>query len=152
MSKAAKYFGREGNPLTRAEWEVHRLDRSYWCVREYDNGAVFLRLIWMGLVIDPVNTWPDCWPIFKLEVGNYDSVGVLRKDPIMSGKTFAAEDEAVSAYEEFLKTWTNSHEGEDGFVEEDNAYTPPPPPDLDAPMTETANIKLGIMDDGVGAW
>lgn len=151
MSKVG-YFNRQGEEVTKAEWETLQFRKDYWCVREFDNGRVELRIVWKGIVPNPRDSWPDCYPIFRMECFNYMTPLDRSPDPIMHNKTFATEVDAVQAYETFLERWTDSHREGDDFIEEENIYTPAPEPDLDAPMTDTTNVKLGIEDDGIGAW
>lgn len=149
----AKFFSKDGTPLQRVEWNRLQGDRSYRTVREYDNGEVWVALIWHGKVDDPT-VFRDCWKMFSLSVGNYNAAGELKPDPVENGKTFANEKDGIAAYEAFLERWTASHRNTDGeFEEEDNTLTPPPPPDPDAPTTDAsavASVRLG--DDDVGAW
>lgn len=149
----AKYFGRDGRPCQRVEWNRLRSDKNYATVREYDNGQVYVKLEWVGAV-DDTSTFRDCWKMFQLVVGNYTATGEIKPDPVENGKTFAYEVDGIKAYEDFLERWTASHRNADGeFEEEDNSLTPPPPPDPDAPSSDVAQIKGIDLDDGdIGAW
>lgn len=143
------YFDRQGIRMTREEWCAKQTDSSYRIVREYDNGSVFLRLMWNGrLTNKEADTFRDCWPLFQLVAGNYDSTGTLRRDPNFDGESFPNEESALKAYETFLETWTECERKDDGkFVEVDNDLAPPPPPDPDEP---TSVIK-GMPSD-FAAW
>jgi hypothetical protein len=148
MSKIS-YFGRDGRQIQKSEWARLRANGEYRVVRKYDNGAVFVELEWLGEVRDAANLFKDHYPLFMLNVINYDAVGNLRRDPVDNGKTFATERDGIEHYEAFLERWTNSHRDENNvLVEEDNIHTPPPPPDPDAPSSEVSSIKLGADDDG----
>lgn len=149
----AKYFGKDQRQLQQVEWNRLRCNKDYAVIREYDNGQVYVRLEWLGS-IDDVTVFRDCWKMFQLIVGNYNANGEIKPDPVENLKTFAYEDEAVKAYEDFLERWTASHRNADGeFEEEDNELTPPPPPDPDAPSSDVANVKGVDLGDGdIGAW
>lgn len=143
------YFDRQGIRISKAEWTHKSNDASYRILREYDNGSVFLRLIWNGRMLPKdIDTVRDCWPLFQMVAGNYDSKGNLRRDPNLDGEIYAYEAEALQAYEEFLEMWTDSRRKEDGgFEEVGNDLAPPPPPDPDEP---TSVIK-GMPSD-FAAW
>jgi len=149
------YVTREGIKLgSLAEWKKLREDKSYVEVRAYDNGDVRAILEWNGRV-DDASVFRDCWPVFKLMVGNYAADGSLWPDPVEYGKTFPTEEAGIAAYEAFIERWTASRRDAEGaLVEEDNNLTPtppPPPPNPDAPASEVTAIK-GMEDDDVGAW
>lgn len=146
-----KYFGRDGRPCQKFEWQRLRSDKSYATIKEYDNGQVYVKLEWVGEITDP-SVFRDCWKMFRIIVANYDADGSARPDPVENLKTFAYEKDGIAAYENFLERWTASHRSGDGeLVEEGNYLTPPPPPNLDAPVSDVAKIK-GLEDDDIGAW
>lgn len=149
----AKYFGRDGRPCQRSEWSRLRGDKSYAVIREYDNGQVYVKLEWLG-VIDDITVFRDCWKMFQLVVGNYTATCDLKPDPVENGKTFAYEKDGIKAYEDFLERWTASHRNADGeFEEEDNSLKPPPPPNPDAPSTDVSEISsVCLGSDDVGVW
>jgi hypothetical protein len=144
------YFDREGDAVSPQLWKEKQADKAYKHLKAFDNGSVLVTLDWNGKVNDPANSWRDSWAVFVLNVINYDSQGVGRPDPIMDGKTFPYEEDAVKAYEDFLVSWTESHRvtngvtGEDELVEEGNRLVPDAPPDPNRPAT--------AVDDDVGAW
>lgn len=149
----AKYFGRDGRPCQLVEWKRLRGDKEYTVIKEYDNGQVYVKLEWVG-AIDDITVFRDCWKMYQIVVGNYNATGDLKPDPVENLKTFAYENQAIKAYEDFLERWTASHRNVEGeFEEEDNSLTPPPPPDPDAPSSDVAQIKGIDIDDGdIGAW
>lgn len=141
------YFDRDGNRIDKASWAQRQNDPHYRILREYDNGSVFLRLMWNGrLTKVEKDAWRDTWPLFQIVVGNYDSKGSLVRDPVMDGETYACESDAIKAYEEFLETWTESHRKDDGtFKEIGNDLAPPPPPDPDVPASEIKGVPSGFV-------
>jgi hypothetical protein len=146
------YYDREGDAISHALWKEKRADAAYTMLKEFDNGSVRVTLEWTGKVTDPTNSWRDTWALFTLGVLNYDSTGTPREDPLMHGKTFSEEEDAVKAYSKFLTDWTESHmetngvTGEEELVEEGNVLAPAIPDDPNRPTTELDD------DDGVGAW
>lgn len=150
MSKVG-YSKRDGQPCTKAEWSDLRKDLSYCSVRQFDNDIVRVEVKWHGLVRDPQNLFRETYPLFMLNVYNYNSFGDRVVDPVESGKTFPTEEAAVAFYEKFVERWSESYVDDGVLVEVGNSLAPPPPPNLDAPSSEVASIK-GIEDDGCGAW
>lgn len=150
------YFNKDGARIAAEDWSILTKESGYSNVMEYDNGAVRVRVTWVGKVVSIESLFPDMYKVFRLDVYNYNAVGGLVSDPVSNGKWFPNKDAAIKAYEEFLVQWTASHKNEEGeFVEEDNFFAPPPPPppppSPDAPLSDLATIK-GVEDDGVGAW
>jgi len=146
---ATKHLDRMGREITKSEWLEKRGDPAYKIVKEFDNGFCNVTLEWIGEIRNCQNLFDYCYPVFEMQVWNYDGNKVPRQDPVDSGKTFANERDALAYYEEFLTRYAGCRMeedqfGEKTFVEEGNVLTPPPPPDLNVPVTET--------DDEVGAW
>ena len=75
------YVGKDVIRMQRAEWTRLSQDKSYWCVREFDNGEVYVCAKWRGKVDGAENYFPSMYPTFMLVVGNYDAGGNLREDP-----------------------------------------------------------------------
>lgn len=149
--KTIGYFSRNGLSISQEQYQSFAADPSYVRVKSFDNGVVRVLLRWIGLVRKLDNYFPGEMPIFEMAVWNYNSSGVMVEDPL-SGKTYSNEEDAIKAYEAFLESWTESGRDENGvFVEEENEFTPPPPPNLDAPDSDVKKL-VGIEDDGVGAW
>ena len=148
----ANYYDREFHRIPFDKWKALRRDSEYCTVRLYDNGSVKVFAKWLGMVENPNSTFPEYYPIFRLNVENYGSNGLLRYDPVEHGKMFKTENLVVAAYERFVERWTESYSDENGnFVEADNLLTPPPPPNPDAPDSDFSSVK-GINIDDVGAW
>lgn len=150
-----KYFDRELNPITQSQWMEHMSDDSYRIVRQFDNGKVLVKLFWQGNVTpkEMANLMPEYYPIFKIQVLNYNSVGVPINDPVDDGKTFGDESSANEFINNFLIKYTTSHwdgaeEGQGNFIESDNRLAPAPPPNLDAPSDKAIE---GLTDE-IGAW
>lgn len=143
------YFNRDGHRIDAAKFQELQADPAYTMLKEFDNGAVRVRLVWLGKVSDREHsTWRDTWPLFTMSVWNYTAEGKLVPDPVANGQTFASEHEALNAYEEFLITWADCEIGDNGnLIEKDNLLAPPPPPDPDKPASE---FKLD--DDNDAAW
>ena len=144
-----QYYDREGRRITLATWRDLQAKTDYQQIREYDNGAVRLRLVWLGKLTDQqAQSFRDTWPLYTISVWNYNDQGKLVPDPVEDGKTFAHEGEAINAYEEFLINWTDSEVTDDGkLIEADNLLAPPPPPDPDRPATE-----FTLDEDNDAAW
>lgn len=144
-----KYFDREGNRIDAARWSELQAQPDYALIKEYDNGAVRLRLVWVGRITDKDwQSFRDTWPLFTISVWNYTAEGKLVPDPVANGETFANECEALNAYEEFLIHWAEAEIDDNGkLIEKDNLLAPPPPPDPDKPASE---FKLD--DDNDAAW
>jgi hypothetical protein len=154
MSNAGyKYIDRQNRNIEHGAWLNLLADEKYRIVREFDNGVVQIRLIWVGKLNRlQHSSFRDTWPVYEMRVMNYRANGTLAADPVEDGKTFPHEDAAVAAYEEFLVQWTECEfDDEDKFVEVDNHLAPPPPPDPDAP-TSTAEEVKGLPDDLGAAW
>jgi len=147
---ASFYYDRTGRPMSLAEWKLKSEDEDYRLIRNFDNGVVKARLVWLGKLSSiEKSSFRDTWPLFSINVWNYGSDGQLRVDPNMSGQTFAHEQNAIDCYEDFLLTWTDCDRDDDGkFFEVDNIYTPPPPPDPNKP----ADVKIEGLTDDFGAW
>lgn len=146
---AVAYIDREGRLINQAAWNAHRADHAYTIVREYDNGVVNVKVEWKGRVTDYGQVYPEFHKVFGLVVKNYTADGSLALDPVEQGRTFPTEAAAVKFYEEFLVQWTDCEKDDNGeFIEADNALTPPPPPNPDAPAIEPDAPELG----DVGAW
>lgn len=144
------YYDRDGRPMSETEWKRKSEDESYRLIRNFDNGVVMARLVWLGKLTNmQKSSFRDTWPLFAIRVSNYGSDGVLRPDPNLDDETFAYEQNAIDCYEDFLLTWTECDRNDDGkFVEVDNIYTPPPPPDPNKP----ADVKIEGLTDDFGAW
>lgn len=144
-----QYYDREGRRISLLTWQNHQANTSYSLLREYDNGAVRVRLVWLGKLMDrEAQSYRDTWPLFTISVWNYNDQGRLVPDPVEDGKTFAHEQEAINAYEEFLINWTDSTVNDEGkLIEADNLLAPPPPPDPDKPSTE-----FTLDEDNDAAW
>ncbi|MFT4064327.1 hypothetical protein [Paraburkholderia sp.] len=144
------YFNKEGDAIPLSQWRELQADRSYSVLKEYDNGSVNVTLRWHGRVPDPTNSWRESWPMFVLNVSNYDSAGVARPDPVADNKTFYEQDDALRYYTNFIAKWTESRmeknemTGEMELIEEGNILVPEAPPDPNRPATE--------VDDDIGAW
>lgn len=146
------YYDREGFKISRERWSEFGNDDDYCTVRAFDNGAVKVTLVWLGRVDTLKDQWDFMYPIFRLNVANYNSNGELVADPVDDGKTFRLEREGIEAYEAFVAKWTESYLDDDGeLVEVDNDIAPPPPPNPDAPASDVASVK-GVEIDDVGAW
>ncbi len=146
------YLNRQGMNIDHATWLKLLGDESYRIVREFDNGVVQIRLIWVGkLSRVQRQSFRETWPVYEMRVMNYKADGSLAADPVEDGKTFPDEESGIKAYEEFLLTWTDcERDDENKFVEVDNHLAPPPPPDPDAP-TSTEGVK-GLPEDLGAAW
>ncbi len=151
MSKTL-YINADGAHITKEAWQERRSDSEYCTVKRFDNGKVLVEVEWVGEVKNYQNLWPADYPVFRLTVANYRENGEAVPDPVFDDTSFPDKDFAIQAYTNFLSHWTESGVNEDGVFEEvDNIYTPPPPPNFDAPTSDLSTIK-GIEDDGVGAW
>lgn len=145
-----KYFSRDGKDIDHAQWYELRKDKDYCNVRKFQNDKVMAEIVWSGMVIDPDNTFTEYYKNYVIYVCNFGSDGKARPDPILNGTYYPNEEVAVTAYEKFLIKWTASHIDENGnFIDVDNEAKPPPPPNLDAPMTSVTSINLGAGDDGL---
>jgi hypothetical protein len=142
-----RYFSRNSIPISVDQYEEYCKDEDYVNVRRFDNSEVRAILKWIGVVRNPGNYFSGDMPIFELGFWNYDSGGALREAP-ESGVKFCYEADAIQAYENFLLRWTDSEREDDKLVERDNIYAPPPPPNLDAPESDLAEI-IGVGDDGM---
>jgi hypothetical protein len=144
----ARYFDREGRRIDAAAWAELQKKPEYVLLKEYDNGAVRVRLVWIGKISEKEHSsFRDTWPLFSMGVWNYTDTGALVPDPVSNGETFANESDALTAYEDFLITWTDSQMGEKGLIEVDNNLAPPPPPNPDLPATE-----FRLDEDNDAAW
>lgn len=144
----ARYFDREGRRIDAAAWAELQKKPEYVLMKEYDNGAVRVRLVWIGKITEKQHSsFRDTWPLFSMGVWNYTDTGALVPDPVSNGETFSNESDALTAYEDFLITWTDSQMGENGLIEADNNLAPPPPPDPDKPTTE-----MVLDEDNDAAW
>ena len=143
------YFDREEKKISRQKWDELRTQRSYYTVREFDNGVVNVRIEWVGRITNfEYSSFPETWPLYRLHVENYDATGQRRPDPNYDDSTYPIEDMAIAVYEKFLEQWTECHRDEEGaFVEVDNDLTPPPPPDPDKPTSEIKSLP-----DNFTAW
>jgi hypothetical protein len=151
MSKTG-YFGRDGRLCQKVEWDRLRANKEYYMVRRFSNGVVNVALKWIGKQENVDQLFPDCYKLFVLHVWNYNELGIPISDPVESGRTFPTEKLAIEAYDKFLLAWTKSHIDEDGeLIEEENEYTPPPKPNLDAPASSVSAIK-GMKDIGGDVW
>lgn len=140
------YAARNGDVLTKEQWKEKRADERYAIVRRYDNGAVRVDLEWVGKITDFGQVLPEYYKMFRLNVQNYDSGGVLRPDPVEQDRWFGMEERAIREYETFLMRWTESGIDRFGeFAEVGNTLALPNP---DAPDAEPDAPELG----GVGAW
>lgn len=145
----ALFFDKEGRRIDAAKWAELQKQPEYVTMKEYDNGKVRVRLVWLGkLSQKEASSFRDTWPLFTISVWNYNAQGALVPDPVSNGETFPDEESALTAYEDFLITWTDSQMGENGLIEVDNALAPPPPPDPDAPTSELKNAP----PDFTAAW
>lgn len=143
------FYDRTGMKIGPNKWLELREDRNYTIVREFDNGAVYVTVEWVGKVVGEL--FRSCWPLFKITVQNYDSTGVLREDPADSGKTFATEADAINFYEDFLLKYTESdldldENGHPIFVEKGNQLDNTP----EEPPSEFDAYK--DPEDEVGVW
>lgn len=144
-----KYYDREGRYIDQAKWRELQANTEYTQLKEYDNGKVRVRLVWLGrLTQQQASSFRDTWPLFTISVWNYNDEGKPVPDPVMNGETYPTESDALTAYEDFLITWTDSQMGEHGLIEVDNTLAPPPPPDPDAP---TSTMK-DLPPDFSAAW
>ena len=144
----ARYFDREGRRIDAAAWAELQKKPEYVTLKEYDNGAVRLRLVWIGKISEKEHSaFRDTWPLFTMSVWNYNDEGRPVPDPVANGETFSNESDALTAYEDFLVNWTDSEFGENGLIEADNNLAPPPPPDPDKPTTE-----MVLDEDNDAAW
>lgn len=144
----ARYFDREGRRIDAAAWAELQKKPDYATVKEFDNGAVRLRLVWIGKISEKEHaSFRDCWPLYVMGVWNYTDTGALVPDPVANGETFPNESDALTAYEDFLINWTDSEMGETGVIEVGNSLAPPPPPDPDKPTTE-----MILDEDNDAAW
>lgn len=143
------YFNRDGLRIDAAEFTQLQLDPAYVTLKEYDNGKVRLRLVWLGkLTNQEHSSWRDTWPLFSIGVWNYTAEGKMVPDPVSNGVSYATETEALNAYEEFLINWADAEINDNGvLVEKDNLLAPPPPPDPDKPTTE-----MHLDEDNDAAW
>lgn len=131
------HYDRNGEKISAHQWCELMDDSAYRNIREFDNGSVRVMLVWSGKVTPKEHSsFRDTWPLFALYVANYDANGKLVIDPVMNGKTFAFEADAIDGYEKFLCQWTKCITNDDGeFVEVGNDLAPPPPPNPDAPTS-----------------
>ena len=144
----AFWIGRDGKRLNSATAMSLQQDPSYCIVREFDNDSVNVTLRWIGKVLN-AGTLPEYWPVFKLEVKNYDAYGGLVEDPVANGQTFGSEKAGIEAYQRFLASWTESTVDHNGnFKEVGNTLVPPPPPDPDRPVSVAVDGAYGIE----GGW
>lgn len=156
-SGVTKYFDRDGKVITRGVWEEKVKEPSYFTVRQFDNGRVRIRILWKGIVPDADNQFRSSYPLFALELENYNDEGRLILDP-SNGRLFPDEKKAVAFYNDFVLKWTESLMDEEGNVEEvGNTLAipePPKPPDPNIPSSAvTEEINLGVeLDMSGGAW
>lgn len=143
------YLDREGTRINKDQWTEKQKDASYRILREFDNGTVFLRLMWNGrMTVQEMAGFRDYWPLFQMAAGNYTADGSLQPDPNLNGETYSSEEAGIQAYEKFLETWTDCERKDNGkFVEVDNQLAPPPPPDPDIPK----ELSKGDADS-FGSW
>lgn len=124
-------------------------DPEYSIVQEFDNEVVKVTLRWQGKVVNGGNTLPEFWPLFILDVMNYNESGALVPDPTTNGQTFGSEKAGIKAYQEFLNDWTDCTVDHNGvFKEVGNTLVPPPPPDPDMPLSQPVGEQIGCE----GAW
>ncbi len=144
------YLNRDGLRIDKAQWKVLQADEDYKVVRQFDNGTVRVRLVWIGSVTDKqAQTFRDTWPVFTISVWNYRADGSMVLDPVKNGETFPHIEQGIAAYEEFLLDWTDCEVTDDGrFIEVDNSLAPPPPPDPNKP----ADVVIEGLTDDFGAW
>ena len=144
-----RYVARDGKTINKEEYQKLKADPAYTTLRQYDNGAVRVKLNWIGRVVDPHLQFFDTFKVFELEVKNYTSDGTLADDPLDGGKTFSREDMALKAYEAFLTKWTDCLVDVDGdFIETGNKMEAPKSNDPNTPESVPDAPELG----GVGAW
>ena len=149
---ATGFVNRDGARIPHEDWKRLSEDKDYCVIQKYDNEFVRLEIVWVGKVINIDTTFQDMWKVFRFEVYNYNHLGELIADPVEHGRWFHNREAAMLAYNEFLIKWTASHEDENGkFIEEDNIFKPPPPPNVDAPESNLAEIK-GLGDLGSDVW
>lgn len=143
------YVGRDGIRLQRSEWARLQEAPDYKVVKEFDNGRIRATLFWHGAVSNQLAaTLREYWPVFMMKVENYNAEGKLVKDPNYDGATYPTEVVAIEGYEQFLVDWGLCERDDEGkFVEVDNALTPPPPPDPDAPTS-----MLPSLPQDFSAW
>jgi hypothetical protein len=147
-----KYFARDGRQIDAKTWSKLLRDLDYCAVRMFENDKVRVVLDWTGIVPNADQFFPDHYPVYSLHVDNYNHAGEPFRDPVEDGRTFPNEAVAITAYEKFLKKWTDSFIDEEGkFVDLGNEAKPPAPPSLDAPTSSVKSIK-GMENDDVGVW
>jgi len=130
--------------MTHDEWATMRKLPEACILREYDNGIIYVKVEWIGKIVDYGNVFPDYYKNVRLDVFNYGADGTRSPDPVMSEQWFQNEKKAFAAYETFVTNWSDSHlDSEGAFIEEGNALTPPPPPNPDAPTTTFNDPVVG---------
>lgn len=144
-----RYVDRTGKTINKEEYQAFKADPAYTTLRQYDNGAVRVKLLWIGRVVNPHLQFFDSFKVFGLEVMNYTSDGTLAPDPIYGDQTFSREDAALKAYETFLTKWADCLVDEDGdFMETGNK--------MEAPKSANPNTPESLPDapelGGIGAW
>lgn len=142
---AVAYLAPDGKTrLQMIEWVKAQKDHSQLFLREYDNGIIYVTVQWVGKVMNYGDVYPEFYKVMRLNVSNYTSEGILAPDPTMASVWFPNEKLAIEAYEKFVMEWSASNRDSTGkFIEEDNALTPPPPPNPDAPTTEVNDAIIG---------
>lgn len=143
---AVAYLDHDGKLISQATYEKCQADQNYRVLRQYDNNAVRIELLWTGKIANYGQVFPDFYKLFTLRVHNYRD-GALVKDITQDGQTFPTMEKAIAGYETLLLQWTDCVTNSEGdFVEVDNTLTPPPPPNPDRPENDAEDMG------GVGAW
>jgi hypothetical protein len=142
---AVAYLASDGKTrLSLMGWKEAQNDHNQRFLRQYDNGIINVEVQWVGKVMNYGDVYPEFYKVVRLDVLNYTVEGSKAPDPVMSDQWYPNEKLAIKAYEDFIMQWSASNRDSTGkFIEEDNALTPPPPPNPDAPTTEVNDAIIG---------
>lgn len=164
MQNGVAYYDREGEEISREDYNALMNDQSYARIRDFENDRVIARVEWDGKVTGGRGLFPSERKIFRVviwekmttdEYGNRLPDDLVRLVPSLENEQHATLGSAIAQYEDFLARYTDcefitNSKGESVLMEVGNQRKPPEPPPPDAPTIDPSASNVDY--DTMGSW